>query len=260
MESDDKRLAEAAMLAGEIMLVSGAEIARIEETIHYILSVADREAQTMVFSTGIFVTLQGAGEEPITLVRRVTARSTNLNRICQVNEVSRRFCAGQMDLQEALGRLKEIKGTNQYSLASKGVSYILVALAFGVVMGGGPWECLAAAVVGGVLGLVVCTSSRLGLPDFCVNALGAFSCGMTALLLSRFVLPQISRDVVIISSIMPLVPGVIFTTAVRDTLNGDYSSGAARMLEAVVVALAVAAGVGASMAMFRYLTGGGAAW
>ena len=31
MESDDKRLAEAAMLAGEIMLVSGAEIARIEE-------------------------------------------------------------------------------------------------------------------------------------------------------------------------------------------------------------------------------------
>lgn len=64
----------------------------------------------------------------------------------------------------------------------------------------------------------------------------------------------------IVSSIMPLVPGVIFTTAVRDTLNGDYSSGAARMLEAAVVALAVAAGVGASMALFRYLTGGGAAW
>ncbi|EEG52231.1 hypothetical protein CLOSTASPAR_05718, partial [[Clostridium] asparagiforme DSM 15981] len=37
MENRDRELAKAAMLAGEIMLVSGAEIARIEETIHYIL-------------------------------------------------------------------------------------------------------------------------------------------------------------------------------------------------------------------------------
>lgn len=56
------------------------------------------------------------------------------------------------------------------------------------------------------------------------------------------------------------MPGVIFTTAVRDTLNGDYSSGAARMLEAIVTALAVAAGVGAGMALFHQLTGGGTVW
>ena len=260
MENRDRELAKAAMLAGEIMLVSGAEIARIEETIHYILSVADREAQTMVFSTGIFVTLREAGEEPVTLVRRVTDRATNLNRICQVNEVSRRICAGTLAVPEALARLEEIKRVNQYGLAAKGVSYIWVAFFFGIVLGGTPWDCLGAALVGAALGAVVYASSRLGFNGFCVNALGAFACGITALLLNRFALPQTSRDIVIVSSIMPLVPGVIFTTAVRDTLNGDYSSGAARMLEAAVVALAVAAGVGASMALFRYLTGGGAAW
>ena len=58
--------------------------------------------------------------------------------------------------------------------------------------------------------------------------------------MNRWILTGASNDVVIISAIMPLLPGVIFTTAVRDTLNGDYSSGAARMLEAVVTALAVA--------------------
>ena len=260
MENRDRELAKAAMLAGEIMLVSGAEIARIEETIHYSLSVADREAQTMVFSTGIFVTLREAGEEPVTLVRRGTDRATNLNRICQVNEVSRRICAGTLAVPEALARLEEIKRVNQYGLAAKGVSYIWVAFFFGIVLGGTPWDCLGAALVGAALGAVVYASSRLGLNGFCVNALGAVACGITALLLNRFALPQTSRDIVIVSSIMPLVPGVIFTTAVRDTLNGDYSSGAARMLEAAVVALAVAAGVGASMALFRYLTGGGAAW
>ena len=40
-------------------------------------------------------------------------------------------------------------------------------------------------------------------------------------------------DAVIISAIMPMVPGVTFTAAIRDTLNGDYSSGVARIAEAV---------------------------
>ena len=65
-----------------------------------------------------------------------------------------------------------------------------------------------------------------------------------------------SLDVVIISAIMPLVPGVTFTAAIRDTLNGDYSSGVARMAEAVVVALAVASsGVGPAIVAVR-LAGG----
>ena len=40
-----------------------------------------------------------------------------------------------------------------------------------------------------------------------------------------------------------------------DTLNGDYSSGVARMAEAVVVALAVASGVGLAIVAVR-LAGG----
>ncbi len=38
-----------------------------------------------------------------------------------------------------------------------------------------------------------------------------------------------------------------FTTAIRDTLNGDYAAGSARILEAIVVGLAVAFGVGAGL-------------
>lgn len=103
-------------------------------------------------------------------------------------------------------------------------------------------------------------ASRIQLNDFCTNVLGAFSLGTAALALNRWLMTGSSTDIVIISAVMPLVPGVIFTTAVRDTLNGDYSSGAARMLEAIVTALAVAAGVGAGMALFHQLTGGGTVW
>ena len=71
-------------------------------------------------------------------------------------------------------------------------------------------------------------------------------------------IPAANADVMIISSIMPLVPGVIFTNAIRDTLNGDYGAGAARMLEAIVVALAVAAGVGCGIVLFMTIWGGAA--
>ena len=51
-------------------------------------------------------------------------------------------------------------------------------------------------------------------------------------------------------------PGVTFTTAIRDTLNGDYAAGSARILEAIVVGLAVAFGVGAGLLVARSMEGG----
>lgn len=261
MEKDGRLLARTAVLAGEIMLVSGAEIARIEGTIQYILSCCpERKAQTMVFSTGIFVSLDGGDGEAITLVRRVQERSTNLGRIYLVNEVSRKLCSGRMEVMEAYRELERIKDSCQYRRWLKALSYMFIAFFFGVVLKGSPADCVAAAITGGVLGAVVYMASSMHLNDFCTNALGAFSLGVTASVLSRWMFVGSSTDIIIISAIMPLVPGVIFTTAVRDTLNGDYSSGAARMLEAIVTALAVAAGVGGGMALFHQLTGGGIVW
>lgn len=260
-KNDRNLLARTAVLAGEIMLISGAEIARIEGTIHYILSCCpEGRAQAIVFSTGIFVSLDDPEGETVTLVKRVEERSTNLNRIYQVNEVSRSLCRGNISPGEAYGMLEEIRGGCQYRTALKNASYVFITFFFGVVLGGGPVDCIAAAFIGGVLGLVLYGASVIGLNDFCTNGLGAFSSGITALVMNRWIVTTGSLDIIIISAIMPLVPGMIFTTAVRDTLNGDYSSGVARMLEAAVRALAVAAGVGASMALFQQMTGGFVIW
>ena len=51
----------------------------------------------------------------------------------------------------------------------------------------------------------------------------------------------------IVSAIMPFVPGAAITNAVFDTLHGDYLSGLARAAEAFVIAAAVAAGIGIGM-------------
>ncbi|WP_099469571.1 threonine/serine exporter family protein [Konateibacter massiliensis] len=253
MENNEKQLVEVAMLAGEILLVSGAEIFRIEETIHYILSGFGRDAESIVFSTGIFITVKGEDARSDTLVKRVVERSTNLHRIYLVNMVSRRLCDGSLTIAEAYKKLEEIKQARQYSLIGKEVSYISVALFFCVLLQGSFLECICAGLVGGILGVVVELAKYFRLNDFCINVLGASAAGIMALIINNYIFLQINSDLLIISAIMSLVPGVAFTTAVRDILNGDYSAGVARMMEAVVTAFAVAVGVGVGIALFTRL-------
>jgi uncharacterized membrane protein YjjP (DUF1212 family) len=254
---NDKLLVETAVLAGEIMLISGAEIFRVENTIDHILRKAGRDtAEAIVFSTGIFASLNDPSIEAITVARRVPGRSTNLNRVYLVNDVSRKLCEDRMTVEEAYEKLKEIRNTMQYGRWLKDVGIVGVAVFFTLLLGGKGKDCLAAAVTGAVLAGAMEISVRIRLNDFCINGVCAFLIAVTTLFMERWLLPGVKSDIIIIGAIMPLVPGVIFTTAIRDTLNGDYASGTARMMEAVVIALAVAAGVGAGMGLFQWLMGG----
>lgn len=257
----DKLLVETAALAGEIMLVSGAEINRVETTIQHILDLAQgKEGANIVLSTGIYLSLDDPEGEAITMVRRVSDRSTNLNRITMVNQVSRELCAGKLTVSEAYGHLLEIKDAKIYPSIAACLGYVGTCGFFSVLFGGDGLDCLAAMVVGICLAGVIAFAKRVRLNDFCVETIAAFFVGAVSLWLNNYAHWEFNRDTVIVSGIMPLVPGVVFTTAIRDTLNGDYSAGVARMLEAVVTALAVAAGVGASMGLFRFLIGGEYLW
>lgn len=253
---NDKLLVETAVMAGEIMLISGAEIFRVENTIDHILRKSGRQtSEAIVFSTGIFASLNDPSIEAITVARRVTGRSTNLNRVYLVNDVSRKLCEDRITVEEAYGKLKEIQTTMQYSRWLKDAGIVGVSVFFTLLLGGGGRDFLAAAITGAILAVAMEVSSRLRLNDFCMNGISAFLIAFTALSVERFLLPGIKSDIIIIGAIMPLVPGVIFTTAIRDTLNGDYASGTARMMEAVVIALSVAAGVGAGIRLFQFIGG-----
>ena len=60
----------------------------------------------------------------------------------------------------------------------------------------------------------------------------------------------------VIGSIMPLIPGVPFTNAIRDIANGDYISGSVRMLDALLVFFCIAIGVGVGFTVIGWLKGG----
>lgn len=254
---DEKILLEAVVLAGEIMLASGAEVFRVESTMKYMLQSSRYEtAEAVVLATGIFVTLDDPDKEPLTIAKRIPARGTNVNRVCRVNDISRRFCQKEISEKEAYAELKKVQKEILYTPFMKAVGIIGVSASFSFIYGGHLIDFFASGMVGICLAAADWLIKKIRLNDFCTGAFCAFAVAVSAMAIQAFLLPESSPDVMITSSIMNLVPGVTFTTAIRDTLNGDYAAGSARMLEAVVVALAVAVGVGFGMVCFKTLKGG----
>ena len=54
---------------------------------------------------------------------------------------------------------------------------------------------------------------------------------------------------------MPILPGLMLTSAIRDTVMGDLVAGTARLVEALLIAVAIAGGVGIVLSF--YLSMGG---
>ena len=170
---DDKSIANMAVLAGEIMLRSGAETYRVEDTIKHILDTAgtsgagsssesrnDRTEQdspvrteSLVMLTGIIVTIERPGQEAVTVMRRVHDRGTNMHRIVEVNEISRKYCARELSAEETWEKLKSIKG-RQYTVWMYNIATVLVPAGFAPLFGGGLREIPAAAAVGILLAVI----------------------------------------------------------------------------------------------------------
>ena len=62
-------------------------------------------------------------------------------------------------------------------------------------------------------------------------------------------------DKMVIGCIMPLVPGLLLTNAIRDFFNVDFLSGVIHMVDALVTALCIAVGVGAVMTCYQFFGG-----
>ena len=131
-----------------------------------------------------------------------------------------------------------------------------VSAFFAPMFGGSLGDFLAAAVVGVCLAVAVWIGKTLKFNDFCFNAFGAFVLAFSAMTICHSLSGTEFRYDYRQRCHAALSREVTFTTAIRDTLNGDYAAGSARILEAIVVGLAVAFGVGAGLLVARSMEGG----
>ncbi len=235
------------------MAESGAETFRVEDTMLRILRTSSLKiVEVYVTTTGVMATLSDPEMEPISEVMRINKRTNNLNRINEVNQISRNICDGIISIEEAYEKLIQIRDMKIYSSTVKSIATVVSTGGFVGLFGGTMIECIIAAMNGLIIVLVGrLLENRIG-SSFMVDAVKSFFIAAFTMLCA-ILFKHADSELIIVGSIMPLVPGIPITNAIRDTLQGDFNSGTARMIEAFVISLGIALGIGFGMGFFHYI-------
>ncbi len=256
-EVDLKRVVNFALDAGRILLKNGAEIFRVDETIQRICKRYHvEEVDTFVLSHAIFINAERDGEEVYSKIKHVPLSSANLEIVAEVNDLSRKITAGMINLDEAIGELDRIEhmpAKKKYQMVlSAGVG----ASAFGYLLGASATESICAFFIGCVLYIWVLFAGRHRLSKIIINIFGGILITSMAAAMYVFVPVSMKVDGMIIAGIMPLVPGAAFVNAIRDIADSDFLSGTVRMIDALLVFVYIAIGVGVALGIFSNWIGG----
>lgn len=239
---------DAVCLAARLVLESGGETYRAEETvIHMCKGFGIEKVDVLALPTGLTLTL-GDGQAAHTRLVRVHNRSINLSRLDACNAVSRQVARGKMPADQALAKLKKI----QISTLPKPVFVVLFgalsAAFFCVMLGGQIPEFAVSLLCGLLIHSIMPLFSRCRVPGMLAGLLSGFLTAHLALL-CNLVYP-INLEPAISGSILPLLSGLATTNAIRDTIKGDLVSGSARITEAVLTTVLLAAGICIALSMW----------
>lgn len=227
---------------GEQMLISGAEVHRVEDSVvRMCTAVGAARADVFIITSSMIVTVYTEEKGTYTQTRRIIGTGTDMEKLHRLNDLCRRICENGMSAAEIRDGYNKAVSVKAYPLWLEFAAYALIGGAFAVFFGGNAAEGITAAVIGAVLRLVCLLSDTIGAG----RIFGRFICSFTASALAYLsfklsVVPQV--DNVIIGNIMVLIPGIGLTNALRDLFVGDSIAGLLRIIEAVLIALAIAAG------------------
>lgn len=253
-----KKLFKFALDLGEVMLSNGAETSRVEDTMQRILSKSNyRFVESFVTPTGIFTSMASTDDEehPLSYIRRVHKNTTHMNKVARANQISRDFCNDLISLDEAICQLAITIQLKEYPSWQRLLATGTTA-GFFVFVFGGQWNDFIVALIAGLLlGLIERPIRQSELSRFFLPLIGGALIGSVALLLTQVIPLGSNLNLIIIGAIMPLVPGVAITNAIRDTFEGDLVSGVSRAADAFILASLIAVGVG-TVLKTGYLIGG----
>ena len=242
------RVLNVAARTGYLLLASGAEISRVEETIDRICSHYGVESeQAYVLSNGIFLTAGNGREKTYASVRYIPMQGSRFDRLIAVNQFSREVVRGKYTIGEAAS-----PGKSDFSqILASGIG----SAAFSMLFGGSFRDALCAFAAGLILYVFVLKSRTAKKSKMVTNILGGMLVTMICYLLRSFG-PGENLHYMVIGSVMPLIPGATFISGLRDMAGGDYLSGSVRILDAILVFLSISIGVGVVTVIAFSLLGG----
>ena len=243
---DYNLLLEVAVGLGYHLSMSGAETYRIEDSVSRVLHAYGLESEVFAVPNNLIVSIETPDGRPMTRMRRIGYHGNDLDAVEKFNTLSRWLCDRKPEPEKAMRWLREtrehIKG---YPFSVTLFANFLGAFGFCFLFGGTLLDALGSGLCGLVVGIVNRIMDKLNTNQFVRTLTAAFFMAMTAYAMGAMDLID-NADATIIGSLMLLVPGLLFTNAMRDIMSGDSNSGINRIMQVLLIAVAICLGTAAA--------------
>ena len=217
-EIETKNEMDAVLQAGRVLMESGAEIYRIEDTMgHMAKSLGIRDFSTYVVNRGVMISGLNRSGLKESRVLATSVPSIHLGKLEEVNRLSRELAEQpNQPVSSIFQKLKTIEQKTFYRPLEDIIACVIGAGSFSLALGSSWIDGTAAAISGVFVGI--------GMQLFS-SAIAALS----ANILYYLGIGQ-HRSVIILGTLMILIPGAYFVNAIREFTQNNYYSGLALML------------------------------
>ena len=234
---------ETVLYAGNLLLSSGAEIYRAEETMHRIADAMHiKDLDAYVTNRGIFASGNIPGKGIESRIMSVPDKELNIDKIEAVNELSREVCSNRMDLLYLKTSLQNIANMGEQNVVEKILSYFLGAGCFSYAIGTSFRDSLCAAIIGSLVGFYMIWSKYRIKSRVLITIIASV---LTAVLSHFCVAIGLGSKLsfIIIGAMMDLVPGVAFVNSVREFSQNNFATGQTLLTSALLTCVSMASGV-----------------
>ncbi len=246
----EKELLEVAGQFAYLMLSSGAETGRVESTIDYVGKAVGVPVICHVTMTSILLVNQDSGRSYVVKVPRY---QVDLQMVHDLNHLSRQLSQGQIDFETFTREVERLsQGVPHFPLWQQYLGAGFVSMAPNLVDLAPFSDFLLTFFLGIFAHFLNREASRWMVPPYLAVGLSAF---MISMLINGFYHLGWGQtfEVLLISSLMPLVPGVALTNSLRELLGGHTISGLVRAVNALLIATAIGGGVMMANLLFQAL-------
>lgn len=229
---------------GSALMSAGCPTNRLEDLLTTVAQTEGFAADVFAVPTGLFVALRTPqGEQSLLSMVRVREWKTDLHRLAALDQVLNDVAERTLSIPEARQRITALE---HRAAPWAGWVQVLASVAASagsaVSFGGGMIESLVAGVGGLALkGVAHGTRNDPNL-RLLENFLGGVIAGVVALFASQL-FPGISREVVVLATIIPLLPGLTLTTGLTEVAWRNLVAGSARLMQAAMTVLSLVFGI-----------------
>lgn len=239
------------------LLETGAEVYRVEESVQRLLRAYGIESgEVFAIPSCLIVSMVTPTGRNFTRLRRMQSSGTNIDQLEKYNGLCRRLCCETPPLEEAEVLMASILANKrEYPPFVQALAYFFGAGLFCLFYGGKFSDAFASGLCGLAIWVCLTFFVKMGSNRFFKTVAGGAVSALMALGLTFIGLGN-NVDLITIGGLMLLVPGLIFTNAMRDIMAGDMMTGISKATEALLIGAAIALGTGSALWLAQLLWGG----